>query len=55
MSYKDDTQILLALSVASDKMMCTVHMFPEVIFMDVTSGTNRQKIPIPNGCEGWEW
>ena len=43
MSYKDDTQILLALSVASDEMMRTVHMFPEVIFMDVTSGTNKQK------------
>ena len=43
MSYKDDTQILLALSVASDEMMCTVHMFLEVIFMDVTSGTNKQK------------
>jgi hypothetical protein len=43
MAYKDDTQILLALSVASDEMMRTVHMFPEVIFMDVTSGTNKQK------------
>ena len=43
MAYKDDTQILLALSVASDKMMRMVHMFPEVIFMDVTSGTNKQK------------
>ncbi len=43
MAYKDDTQILLALSVASDKMMRTVHMFPEVIFMDVTSGIHKQK------------
>ena len=43
MPYKDDTQILLALAVASDEKMCTVHMFPELIFMDVTSRTNKQK------------
>ena len=43
MSYKDGTEILLAHSVASDKMMHTVHIFLEVIFMGVTSGTNKQK------------
>ena len=43
MSYKDGTEILLALSAASDEMMRVVHMFPKVIYMDVTSGTNKQK------------
>lgn len=43
MAYNDGTNILLTLSVASDKMMRTVHMFPEVVYMDVTSGTNKQK------------
>ena len=43
MSYKDGTEILLALSAASDEMMRVVHMFPKVIYMNVTSGTNKQK------------
>ena len=43
MSYKDNTEILLALSAASDEMMRVVHIFPEVIYMDVSSGTNKQK------------
>ena len=43
MGFKDGTDILLALSVASDEMMRHVHMFPEVFFMDVTANTNRQK------------
>jgi hypothetical protein len=43
MSYKVGTEILLALSAASDEMMRVVHMFPEVIYMDVISGTNKQK------------
>jgi len=43
MVYKDGADILLALTIASDKMMHTVNMFPEVIYMGVTSGTNKQK------------
>ena len=43
MNYKDGTDILLALSIASDEMSRCVHMFPEVFYMDVTAGTNRQK------------
>jgi len=43
LGFSDDTDILLALSVASDEMIRHVHMFPEVFFMDVTANTNRQK------------
>ena len=43
LGFNDGTDILLALSIASDEMMRHVHMFPEVFFMDVTSNTNRQK------------
>jgi hypothetical protein len=42
MNYKDGTEILLALSIATDEMARHVHMFPEVFFMDVTCKTNRQ-------------
>ena len=42
LNYKDGTDILLALSISSDEMMRVVHMFPEVIFMDVTANTNKQ-------------
>jgi len=31
MNYKDGTEILLALSVATDEMSRHVHMFPEVL------------------------
>ena len=43
MSLKDETEILLAISVASDDMIRSVHMFPEVFYMDVTANTNKQK------------
>jgi hypothetical protein len=43
MNYRDGTEILLALSFASDEMARSVHMFPEVFYMDVTANTNRQK------------
>lgn len=43
LSYEDGTEILLALSIASDEMARAVHMFPEVWYMDVTANTNRQK------------
>ena len=36
MNYKDGTEIVLNLSIASDKMICLVNMFPKVFFMDVT-------------------
>ena len=34
--------VLLALSVASDKMIRTMHMFPEVQFIDVAANLNKQ-------------
>jgi hypothetical protein len=43
LSYKDGTEILLAISISSDEMARHVHMFPEVWYMDVTANTNRQK------------
>lgn len=43
MGFKDGTEILLAVSIASDKMLRLVHMFPELSYMDVTGGTNKQK------------
>lgn len=43
MNYEDGTEILLALSIATDEMARHVAMFPEVFYMDVTSKTNRQK------------
>ena len=43
LNFKDGTEILLALSIASDEMVRHVNMFPEVFFMDVTANTNRQK------------
>ena len=42
MAYKDGTEILLALSVATDEMVRAVHMFPEVFYMDTTAKTNKQ-------------
>ncbi|KAL7543722.1 hypothetical protein ACHAXR_013004 [Thalassiosira sp. AJA248-18] len=41
--YKEGTEILLALSVATDEMVRHVNMFPEVFYLDVTANTNRQK------------
>lgn len=43
LSFKEGTEILLALSIVSDEMSRCVHMFPEVMYMDVTANTNRQK------------
>ena len=43
MSFKEGTEILLALSVASDDMIRSVHMFPDVFYLDVTANTNKQK------------
>ena len=42
MKYKDGTEILLALSIASDEMIRAFHMFPEVAYLDVTSNTNKE-------------
>ena len=33
MKYKDGTEILLAVSVATDSMICHVSMYPEVMFL----------------------
>ena len=43
MSMKGGTEILLAVSIATTDMQRAVHMFPEVIYMDIISNTNRQK------------
>ena len=43
MNYKKGTEILLALSLASDDMTRHVAMYPEVFYLDVTSNTNKQK------------
>ena len=42
MKYKDGTDILLAVSIASDEMIRAFHMFPEVAYLDVTSNTNAE-------------
>ena len=41
MSFNNGTEILLALSISTDNMARHFHMFPEVVFMDVTSKVNR--------------
>ena len=43
MKYEGGTEILLAFSICSDEMARHLHMFPEVLFMDVTANTNKQK------------
>ena len=43
MNYKDGTEILLALSLATNSMTKRVHMFPEVFYLDVTANTNILK------------
>ncbi len=40
MNYEQGTDIVLILSFVSYVIMCMVHMFPEVFFMDVTCSTN---------------
>ena len=39
----DSEKILLLISISSNEMVQVVSMYPEVWFMDVTAGTNRQK------------
>jgi hypothetical protein len=39
---KNGTDILLSLSVASDKMIHSMHMFPEILYMDLTSCTDKE-------------
>ena len=43
MSMNASTEILLSISIATSDMQRAVHMFPEVLYMDVVSKTNRQK------------
>ena len=43
MNYKDGTEIILLISIASDEMMRMVHTNPEKFFFDVTARVNRQK------------
>ena len=42
MEYRPGTEILLAVSLATDEMVRAVHMFPEVFYMDTTAKTNRE-------------
>ena len=42
MRYQDYTDILLAVPIGSDKMIRVFHMFPEVVYMDVTTNTNKE-------------
>ena len=55
MGYKNGTDILLALLIASNEMVRAVYMFPEVLYMDVTSNTNKERRVFLNGSEGREW
>ena len=43
MSMQNGEEILLSITIADDGMQRHVHMFPEVMFMDVIANTNRQK------------
>ena len=43
LNMKDGPSILLALAIATDEMQRHVHMFPEVMFLDVIANTNQQK------------
>jgi hypothetical protein len=43
LSYDDGKKLMLLFSLATDEMIRLVMMYPEVIFMDVTGQTNRQK------------
>ena len=42
MEYKSGTEILLTVSIATDEMVCAVHMFPEVFYMNTTAKTNKE-------------
>ena len=39
----DESELLMMISIATDEMIRLVTMHPEVWFMDVTHGTNRQR------------
>jgi len=39
----DEAELLMMISIATDEMIRLVTMHPEVWFMDVTHGTNRQQ------------
>ena len=43
MSMQNGEEILLSITIADVGMQRHVHMFPEVMFMDVIANTNRQK------------
>lgn len=43
LGFSRQSKIVLMLSIASDEMIRYVMMYPEVFFMDVTGGVNRQK------------
>lgn len=43
LKFNKGTEILIAFSIASDEMIRHMCMFPEVLFMDVTANTNKQK------------
>ena len=43
LNYGDGTEILLAISLATDDMTRHVAMYPEVFYLDVTANTNKQK------------
>ena len=42
LQLQDSSRILLALSVATSNMIRTMHMFPEVQFIDAVANMNRQ-------------
>ena len=43
MSIQNVQEVLHSITIADDDMIRHVHMFPEVMFMDVIANTNRQK------------
>ena len=43
MSMQNGKEILLSITIANDEMQRHVHMFPEVMFMDIIANTNCQK------------
>ena len=43
MSMQNEQKILMSIAIADDDMIRHVHMFPEVMFMDVIANTNCQK------------
>lgn len=43
LKLQDSSRILLALSVSTTNMICTMYMFPEVLFVDAAANMKRQK------------